>query len=185
MGKAEILRNRRLDRMRMGQSACDFVTLISDPEQRVAIVPLTEAEYMQALESVAATDAPNSMAGLALLDRQQANEIVVRTIREDDDLTKRVFNSTDEMFEVLTVSDVDAILDGYNEMVEKSSPQLDQIPPEELEAVKKVLQEMDWSALSGRSWYALRRFLSTITPMLQQANSPGFGSMDSSTTTSE
>jgi hypothetical protein len=49
---ADKIRERRLERMRLGQAVCDFVTLPSDSETRLCIVPLTEAQYLQALEKV-------------------------------------------------------------------------------------------------------------------------------------
>ena len=55
--KAKI-EERRLARMRQGQATCSYVSLISDPEIRVAIVPLTEAEYEQVLELVASIECP-------------------------------------------------------------------------------------------------------------------------------
>jgi hypothetical protein len=109
----------------------------------------------------------------------------VRAIREEDDLTKRVYSDTDEMLEDLEVSDIDALIDGYNEMMAQASPSLEGIPQEEMDELKKILQTMDWNALSGRSWYAAKRFLSTISPELLQVNSHGSTSTNSSTTTSE
>jgi len=171
--------------MRLGQAVCDYVTLPSDKEIRVCIVPLTEAQYLQVLEKVRDTRASDDLAGLAVRDRVQAQEILVRAIREESDLTQQVFDNADEMLEEFQVGDIDELFDRYSEMVEKSSPSLNGIPPEEFEELKKLLQEMDWNALSGRAWYAAKRFLSTISPMLQTDNSPGFTSTRSSTMTSE
>lgn len=185
------VKERRLDRMRLGQAVCDFVALPSDPEIRVAIVPLTEAEYSQVLSRVASVPLADDMAGAAVKDRVQAREILVRAIREESDLTQRVYVDTqgelaiEALSDDLEVVDIDEIVDRYNEMVEKSSPRIDQIPEEELEAVKKALQTMDWSALSGRSWYALKRFLSTIIPEPLMVNSLGSSSTPPSTTTSD
>jgi hypothetical protein len=62
-------------------------------------------------------------------------------------------------------------------MVETSSPSVDGIPAEELDDLKKALQEINWSELSGRQWYALRRFLFSIMPELLQASLLGRGSI--------
>src|SRR4051812_13629547 len=118
---AEKIRIRRLDRMRLGQAVCDYVTLVSDPEMRLCIVPLTEAQYLQALEKVASITLADDMAGMAVRDRVQAQEILVKAIREESDLTNHVFQSTDEMMEDLTTEDVDHLIDSYNEMVAKVS----------------------------------------------------------------
>lgn len=182
---AEKIRTRRLDRMRLGQAVCDVVTLLSDPEMKLFIVPLTEADYKQVIEKVAELNLIDNLAGAQVRDRTQAQEILVRAIREENDLTQHVFEDVDEMMATLEVQDVDELIDHYNEMVEKSSPSIDGIPPEEIENVKKALQTMDWSELSGRSWYALKRFLSTIMPAPLLVNWPGSTLTNSSTTTSE
>jgi len=179
------IRERRLDRMRLGQAACEFVTLPSDPEIRLCMIPLTEAEYIQALEKVRELNAEDNLAGMAVRDRIQAQEIIVRAVREEKDLTLRVYDTTDEMLEDLEVQDIDELWDRYMEMVARSSPSIDGIPEEEFENLKKALQAMDWNELSGRQWYAARRFLMSITPAPLLDNSPGFTSTSSSTTTSE
>jgi hypothetical protein len=185
MNTAEKIKARRLDRMRLGQSVCDYVTLPSDSEVRLAIVPLTEAEYLSALNKVADVPRPDDLAGASIKDRIQSQEILVRAIREEEDLTKQVFQTSAEMLEVLEVQDVDHVVDMYNEMVEKSSPVLDRMPPEEFDALKKALQTMDWNELSGSAWYAAKRFLSRIMPQPLLVNSDGSGSISNSTTTSD
>jgi len=182
---AEKLRERRLDRMRLGQAVCDYVTVPSDPEMRLCIVPLTEAEYLQALNKVASLALQDNLAGVSVRDRVQSQEILIRAIREEDDLTQKVFTSIEEMMEMLDVADIDELIDRYNEMVEKSSPSLDGIPQEELENLKKSLQTMDWNELSGPAWYAAKRFLSKIMPVPLLVNSHGSTSTNSLTTTSE
>jgi hypothetical protein len=182
---AEKIRERRLDRMRLGQAVCDVVPLTSDAEQKLYIVPLTEAEYLQAINAVAELTVIDNLAGIAVRDRTQANETLVRAIREETDLTKRVFMTVEEMNDALDVTDIDELYDRYMEMVDKSSPSIDRIPPEEIDELKKALQTMDWNALSGSAWYALKRFLSQIMPSPLLDSSPGFTSTNSLTTTSE
>ena len=171
--------------MRQGQAVCDFVDLPSDPEIRFCIVPLTEADYLQVLAKVRDTIASDDLPGLAIRDRVQATEILVRAIREEFDLTTRVYSDVNQLLEDLQVSDVDEIFARYMEMTHKSSPSLDGVPPEELDELKKLFLAMDWSAVSGRSWYALKRFLSTITPSPLMDSLPGSGSTNSLITTSE
>lgn len=171
--------------MRQGQSVCDFVTLLSDPEIRFAIVPLTEAEYSQALEAVGSMTVPDNLVGAEIMDRRRAQETLVRSIREQGDLTQRVYFNVEELMEDVEVADVDHLIDAYNELTANSSPTLDGIPPEEFVNLKELLQVMDWNALSGRSWYAAQRFLGTITPSPLLDNSPGFSSTRPSITTNE
>lgn len=185
MATRERIRERRLDRMRLGQAVCDFVVLPSDDQIRVAIVPLTEAEYLQVLELVTVVRAQDDLAGAALKDRRQSQEILVRAIREPDDLTQRVYSDVDELMEDFQVTDVDEAIDRYNEMIYQSSPQADGIPPEEWVELKKVLSEINMNELSGRAWYALRRFLGEIMPQLLAANERGSTSTKSSTTTND
>jgi hypothetical protein len=179
------IKERRLERMRMGQATCSYADLVSDPEVKVALVPLTEAEYEQCLEIVANLAAQDNIAGFALRDRRQAQEILVRSIREESDLTERIYDSISEMMEDLEVSDIDQLIDEYNEMTEMANPRIDGIPEEELEELKKALQEVEWSELSDRSWYPAKRFLGTIMPLLHRDNLLGSTSTKSSTTTSE
>lgn len=176
---------RRLARMRMGQSICVFSTLRSDPEIRLALVPLTEAEYTQALNAVAADLVPDGLIGAEIQDRRRAQETLIRAVREPDDLTTRVYATADELMDDVEVGDIDHLIDEYNRMVADSSPALDGIPPEEFRNLKELLQTMDWNALSGRAWYAANRFLSEIMPSPLLDNSPGSSFNKLSTTTSE
>jgi hypothetical protein len=169
----EKIRQRRLDRMRLGQAACDFVVLPSDPEIRVAVVPLTEADYRNVLEKVSKLASSDDLAGIQIKDRVQAEEILVRAIREEHDLQTRVYDTAEELLEDFEVHDIDHAIDVYNVMVEKSSPSLEAIPEEELENLKKLLAAMDWNDLSGSAWYAAKRFLSRVSPQLLRARSLG------------
>lgn len=171
--------------MRLGQAVCDYVELPSDPEIRFCIVPLTEAQYRQVLEKVASVKFPDDMAGAAIKDRVLAQETLVRAIRNEKDLTEPMYDSVEDLLEDFEVGDVDHGIDCYNEMIEKSSPAIDQVSPEDFEALKKALATMDWNELSGSAWYAAKRFLSRISQVPLLDNSPGSTSTNSSTTTSE
>jgi hypothetical protein len=154
---------RRLDRMRLGQAATEIIPLVSDPEFRVALVPLRESEYRQVLSIIARIQVSDTMAGLQFRDRVQSEELLVRSLRDPKNLDTWLFDSAEEMNEILDVADIDMLIDEFNEMSEKSNPAIDQIPEEEFVVLKKVLQTMDWNALSGRSWYAAKRFLGALT----------------------
>jgi hypothetical protein len=164
---------------------CSYVNVPSDPEMKLCIVPLTEAQYRQVLEKISKMAVADDMAGAQLKDRVQAEEILIRSIREEADLTQRVYESVEEMNEDFNEYDIDHFIDEYNEMVEKASPSLDGIPPEELENLKKALQKMDWNGLSGSAWWAAKRFLSRISPTPLLVNSPGSTSTPLSITQSE
>lgn len=164
MGTAASLIERRLDRMRLGQATCEIENLLSEPEVRVALVPLTEAEYDQCMEKVIKMSAPETIMGQQMRDRALTNETLLRAIREPDDLGKMMFENTNEMTQALEVADINFLIDMYFEMVDKSSPSLDGLNDEQIEDLKKVLEEMDWSELSGKQWFALKRFLSSLGP---------------------
>ena len=182
----ELLRERQLDRMRAGQAIAEIVPLVSDPEIRVALVPLREADYKQALSVVARIDMADTMAALQYRDRVNTQELLARSLRDPSNLDERLFSSAEEMIDLLEVADIDRLIDDFNEMSDKSNPSLDGIPDEEFVALKKVLQVMDWSALSGKSWFAAKRFLGALTMQgLLSDNSPGSTSTNPLTTTSE
>jgi hypothetical protein len=171
--KTEI-RQRKLDRMRLGQAACDFVSPPSLPEIRFALVPLSDAEAQMALADADRIEAGDNVAGLMLRDHVQRVSQLAFAIRDPQDFTVRVYRTGAELQEDLTETDVNFIYDAFIEMTENSNPTIEGIEPEEFEALKKVLQEMDWSELSGRSWYAAKRFLGELDrDKLLQDSSPG------------
>ena len=177
MGTADKLAELRFDKMRLGQAACEIESLLSDPEIRVALVPLTEAEYKECMEKSVKTELPENLAGHQFRDRILTEETLLRALREPDDLGKKVFQTTQELNELLDVVDINFLIDCYFEMSEKSNPSLDGITNEQMEDIKKVLVEMDWNALSGTQWYAARRFLSSLGPEQLMAKLPGSSSI--------
>lgn len=173
-------RERQAERMRQGQAVCTIEHLLSDPEIRLALVPITDAEHQNALEMASAVPVADNEHGIIRRDREQQNAVIYASGREVGDLTKRFFESISEVRE-LGNHDINHLWDMYSEMVSISSPSIDGLSPEEFEALKKGLAEMDWNELSGRQWYAARRFLSSITPQPLLAKSPGFSSTRLST----
>jgi hypothetical protein len=174
---AEKIRERKLNRMRLGQAVGDVHQLLSDPTISVALVPLLEAEYLQCIETTANRNIPENISGAAVRDRYNTAELLVRACREPQDLTEHMFENVDELTDTLEVNDINFLQDMYFEMVETASPSLDGVSPAELDDLKKALLEINWNELYGRQWYALRRFLLSIMPELLQANLPGSGSI--------
>lgn len=186
MGVVDELRQRQLDRMRTGKSEMVLESIPSDSEIRFGLVPLTEAEYRTAMQAASALLAPENMAGVLEREREQNRYILLAALREPTDPAQAAFKSVNEMMEILTASDVDHLIDCWQEMTDQANPSIDGIPPDEFEALKKVLQTLPWSALSGKSWYAAKRFLGAlISDGLLRANSLGSTSTKQSTTTSE
>jgi len=167
--------------MRLGQATCDIVPLLSDPEIRVALVPLTEAEYQRSLEMAAAMDVMTTRLGMDYQERRQQAEILWMAIREPNDLSKQAWENADEMMTVLETHDINHLFDHYLELVDATSPAIDGVPPEELDNLKKVLGEIPWNELSGTQWYAAKRFLGAVMPTLPLAKSLGSSSIRSLT----
>jgi hypothetical protein len=167
--------------MRLGQAVGEIVSLLSDPEVRLAIVPLVEADYGACQEAITKIPMPDTVEAAAFKDRQLTREVLAKALREPDDFSQKAFRDSGHMSEALEIQDVGHLWDAYCELVNTSSPAAEAIPPDELDEVKKVLQEMDWNAQSGRQWYALQRYLLTIGPELLEGKLLGFGSTTKST----
>lgn len=174
--EAEEMLKRRLERMRQGQNAVEPVNLLSDPEKMYLLVPLTDAENQACLSVAAMVEADDNMAGHTLRDRVQENEILARSIRDPQDITKRLYKDGKELALVLDATDINHLMDHYLEMVAKYSPKATEIPEAEQERLKKFLLDTDWNEFDGTQWYAVRRLLVSIFPRSLTANSPGSGS---------
>ena len=162
-GTADLVRKRKLDRMRLGQAACDIIELPSDSEIRIAIVPLTEGEFAICQAAMVAKDYDDTTAGVMQADRDLRRQIILLACRETNDLSKRLFQTENELMDTLDHSDVNYITEQYAAMVDTSSPSLEGLSPEDMDELKKALMKINWSDLSGRSWYLLKLFLSTIS----------------------
>ncbi len=179
------LKERRLDRMRQGQAVAERYPIPSDPEVHFLMVPLLESEYEMALQVASQIPASDNVPGMELRERIQSKEILAFSIREPSDLSKRVFENGNQIGEFMEIQDINFLMDMYLEMVDQTSPSLDGIPEQELENLKKVLQEISWSELSGKQWYAAKRFLLSIFPDLLTDRLLGFSSTNNAITTSD
>jgi hypothetical protein len=122
---------------------------------------------------------------MQLRDRKMTHWVLCYSIREPGDLTRRVYDDPDELLDELTSDDVTFLIDCYYEMVERASPSMTSLSEEEIDELKKVWEVIDWNELSGKSWYALRRFLSTISPTQLTGSSSGSFLTKNLTTMSE
>jgi hypothetical protein len=176
---ADKIRELRFNRMRLGAAAGRVEALPSQPEIKVAVVPLTEAEHEQCMEIVTAMEAPETMIGAMSRDRRNQNEALFRALRDPENFEERAFDDRDEMMEALEVQDSNFLMDVLLEISETDNPAPGEFTEEELDEVKKVLEGVDLNVLSGRQWYALKRFLSTLGLTLLPANSVGSTSTNS------
>jgi hypothetical protein len=161
-----------LEKYRLGQNACEIVDLLSDPETRFALVPLTEGEYRRSLELAEKLVLQDNAASAMLRDQVQKETIIYFAARELRDLTEHFFSDQADVTE-LDAHDINHIYDIYLEMVHQISPSLAGLSEEDFDALKKVLPRIEWSDLSGPEWYAAQRFLNSIRGRLLTVNSPG------------
>lgn len=180
-----LLKERRLARMRLGQAVFELFPLPSDPEIRIALVPLNEAEHENCLSVAASLNAPDNIAGNMLRDRAESREVLSFAIRDPKDPMTRIYSSGREVSEDLEPVDVGFLMERYYEMADSNSPSIERLPENEQAELKKALQMMDWNELSGRQWYAASRFLLSLMPKPLGDNLLGFGSTTPSITTNE
>jgi hypothetical protein len=171
--------------MRLGQAVCEIIPLLSDPEIRVALVPLKEKEYQKSLSMVASLDLPETTPGADARDEIQKAEVLSYAIRETDNLDERIYMSGEELADDIEAHEINYIFDAYLEMVNQTSPAIDGLSEKDFETLKKVLKQMNWNELSGQQWYAAKRFLLSIFPNALQDNLLGFSSINPSITTND
>lgn len=174
---------RKIERFRMGQAAYETVSMLSDPEVRVSLVPLTEAEYSNSLNEADKVMAGENAAGIAYREEVQRKHILFHACRVADKPEVKFFSSPQEVGE-LDYTDISFLFDNYLEMTAKVSPSMMGIPEAEFDDLKKALQEIQWSELSGSQWYAAQRFVNSIQTLLHMDRSSGFHSTTPSTPTS-
>lgn len=172
MAKFSDYKERKIERFRQGQATCSVETLLSDPEIRIALVPLTEGEYLNALEAADSVLAGENPAGYAVRDEAQRKMVMFYACREEGNLEEKFFDDVSEVFE-LDAADINHLYDCYLEMVDMSSPSLMGLSEEDFLVLKEVLPKIVWNELSGKQWYAAQRFLNSIRPNLLTAKSSG------------
>jgi hypothetical protein len=163
-----------LEKMRLGQQSCEIVHLLSDPEIRMALVPLTEGEYRRSLEVAAELPIGGeyNQAHALVRDEVQKEHLLFFAAREVSDLSEKWFDTPADV-EDLEAHDVNHLYDVYLEMVYENSPSMMGMTEEDFEALKKALGRIEWSELSGQQWYAAQRFLNSIQPILLTVRSSG------------
>jgi hypothetical protein len=154
-----------------------MVALKSAPEVRMAMVPLTEAEHELSLAEAAAIDAPENEYGVEMRDRVLKSNHLYHALRAPEDVTQKVFNSWRECAELFELADLEYLGEEYAAMVHDSSPAFDGMDEEQLSELKKALETIDWSVLSGAPWYHLKAFFLTASPDALRASLYGRSSI--------
>lgn len=162
-----------VEKLRLGQGACEIVDCISDPEVRFALVPLLEGEYRRSLEMAEKLELEgNNPATNMVRDQVQKEAVLFFAAREIRDLTKPFFNDFADVAE-MDQMDVAHAYDVFLEMTAQISPSLMGMSEEDFQSLKTLLPRISWSELSGPQWYAAQRFLNLIRPLLLTVKSSG------------
>lgn len=175
----------RVKRMRLGQEAPELIDIPSLDGVRVAMVPLTEAESQASLIAASALDVLDNSAGIQARNRVTVQMDVWNACRDPEDVDKKVWPSMEEMVKDLEPADIEWLFDQLTTLSDYASPAIDGISEEDLADLKNSFALIDWNALTGRRWSALKLCLSILSPELLAAKSHSFTSTTKSTTTSE
>lgn len=182
---AEKIKELRFNRMRLGQAVGEIVSLPSEPSISFAIVPLTEAEHEQALQVITDMAVPDNIVGAMRIERRSQSEGLYRALRNPEKLEDRAFDSWQEMIDSLEIGDINVLHDTLMEISETDNPSPGEFTEEELDEIKKFLAGVDLNAQSGKQWYALKRYLSSLGQTLLPASSLGSTSINSLTMTND
>jgi hypothetical protein len=153
----------RVKRMRIGQNVADYATLLTNPEVRIAIVPLLERESEDAWSAAANQEVQNNQYGIEMRDKVLKRYTLFHALRTPGDVEQRVFSSPDELADTLDDIDVDHLMDEYRRIVDYSSPALDGLTPEMIEELKKAFVTIDLNALTGKQWWLVKELFMTLT----------------------
>lgn len=175
----------RLKRIRMGQDAPEWGHIPSMPEIRVALVPLLEKETQASLAAAAGVEAPDNALGMQFRARVAQQWDVWQAVREIDTPDKLLWQSVDQMEEMIEPDDLDSLHEQLTVLMDYASPGLEGLTEADLAELKNAFVLTDWSALTGRRWSALRLCLSHLLPELLLARPPSTTSTPSLTTRSE
>lgn len=181
----EIRANNRVARMRMGQNVPDYVQLRSNPEIRMAVVPLLEKEAQAAWAAAASADIPDNAYGVEVRDKILVSHRLFYALREPDNLDKKVFESAEQLMAELQDQDVEHLAEAWQAVTEYASPALEGFSDEMLDDLKKVFETIDLSGLSGRAWWLLKAFFMTTSVEQLRAKSHLLSSIQNSIGTND
>lgn len=175
----------RLKRIRMGQDAPEWAQIPSMPEIRIALVPLLERETMASLNAAAGIEAPDNALGMQYRARVAQQWDVWQAARLLDNPDQLVWPKVETMVELLEPDDIDSLHDQLTVLMDYASPSLEGLSEDDVADLKNAFVLIDWNALTGRRWSALRVCLSHLLPELLMARPPSTTSTSSLTARSE
>lgn len=164
MAQRETLeRIRNLRQMRLGQAAAEKVELpgLEGSGAEFLLLPLTEAEILEAMKAVGNSDLPDNLVGLEIADRMYNIEVLIRAIREPGDVTQRVFWTAEEFSKELTSVDIEFLIMRLAELSVEAGG-IEALTDEELADLKKEVGTTKLNELSTKQAVVLRRCLSTL-----------------------
>lgn len=173
--------------MRQGQSACEIVEMPSTyglPEvERVALVPISDADQQNALRAAASMPVELNAAGHLAMDEMHRAYVLSIACREPNDLTARYYENVNAVM-ALDTADKNTLWDRFQEMMAQFSPKIEALSQTEVDDLKKVWDEIQWNDLSGQQWYILMRFIQSILVTQPTVLSRGSSSISRLTQTS-
>ena len=88
--------------------------------------------------------------------------LVNECMRDPDDLSAKISSSVQEVMECMDLEDINRVVKAYGELMMNKAPKLELITQDQLEVVKKHLEETPLSDLSTVSLVHLANFHQTI-----------------------
>lgn len=153
----------RAKRMRIGQGVGEYAALLTNPEVRMAIVPLREWEAEEAWSAAASVDVDNNAYGIEKRDKVLKRHTLFHALRLPGNVEERVFDSVESVGKELDDIDVDHLMDEYRRIVNYASPAIDGMTPEMLDDLKKAFETIDLNALTGKQWWLVKELFMTLT----------------------
>ena len=150
-----------LQRLKQGKKNNKLVNF-PGTEEKVALVILPSNEL-----SDAAIKAEDYIKSRNITDDNDKNivnqaQVVYRALRDKDDVNKKLADSFDEFFSTLDYTEIQYFMVEYSLLTTESSPFLNAVNEETFDTLKKTLEKIQLSDLSGPSLIALRNFLLTL-----------------------
>lgn len=138
------------------------ITNFPGTEEKIALVILTSDQVQAA--KIAAQDyiKEHNIEDEDYQEIENQRQIVYRALRDKDNLSKQIASSYEELIETLDNMEIQFLFVEYTMLTTESSPFLNSVNDEQFNQLKKTLEEMKLSDLSGPSLAALRFFLLTL-----------------------
>lgn len=139
------------------------ITNFPGTEEKVALVILTSEEVEAATVAAQEYIKAKGIEDEDYIQIENQRQMVYRALRDVDNKSKRLASSYEEMVETLDNMEIQYLFVEYTALTSECSPFLGAVTDEQFGVLKKTLEKMQLSDLSGPSLAALRFFLLTLT----------------------